>query len=101
MIESVKRPFFSTSNTVNIILIVAGLIGFAMIGGSAVALPGIIAFFGGVFGLIRNYKTNQRDLRMPWIVLIALILLALGLLSTVVLLLINPVEQLERARQVQ
>ena len=101
MTESIKRPFFSTSNKINIILIILGFVGFVLLGGNALALPGMIAFFGGVFGLIRNCKTNQKDLRMPWVVLIPLILLGLGLLSIPVLSLINPIEQIEKARQVQ
>lgn len=63
------------------------------------ALPGLIALLGGTVGLIKNYRKNETDLKLPWVVLISLVLLSLGLLSLGILAAINPVEQVEKARQ--
>lgn len=98
--ESKSRKWLSTSNRTNWILLVLGGLGF-LSGGSAISLPGFIASVSGGLGLIKYRKIDKPDDKTPWILLISLVLLGLGLISLLTLLAINPVEQLERAKQLQ
>ena len=100
MLSEKSRNWLSTSNKTNWILLILGVLGF-LSGGSAISLPGLIASISGGFGLIKYRKIDKPDDKLPWMVLVSLVLLGLGLLSLLILLAINPVEQLERAKQLQ
>jgi hypothetical protein len=96
--EIQKRGLLSKNKKTNLILLVVGLSGFIS-GGAAIQFPGLVALISGVGGLIKNRKIDEKDKKMPWVVLISIVLLVIGVVSLFVLLLINPIESLERARQ--
>lgn len=96
--EIQKRKLFSKNKKTNLILLIAGLFGFIS-GGAAIQFPGLVALIGGVGGLIKNRKIDEKDKKMPWVVLVSIILLVVGVISLLVLFLINPIESIERSRQ--
>lgn len=96
--EIQKRKLFSKNKKTNLILLIAGLLGFIS-GGAAIQFPGLVALIGGVGGLIKNRKIDEKDKKMPWVVLVSIILLVVGVISLLVLFLINPIESIERSRQ--
>ena len=96
--EIQKRKLFSKNKKTNLILLIAGLLGFIS-GGAAIQFPGLVALIGGVGGLIKNRKIDEKDKKMPWVVLVSTILLVAGVISLLVLFLINPIESIERSRQ--
>lgn len=96
--EIQKRKLFSKNKKTNLILLIAGLLGFIS-GGAAIQFPGLVALIGGVGGLIKNRKIDEKDKKMPWVVLVSIILLVAGVISLLVLFLINPIESIERSRQ--
>lgn len=96
--EIQKRKLFSKNRKTNLILLIAGLLGFIS-GGAAIQFPGLVALIGGVGGLIKNRKIDEKDKKMPWVVLVSIILLVAGVISLLVLFLINPIESIERSRQ--
>lgn len=96
--EIQKRKLFSKNKKTNLILLIAGLLGFIS-GGVTIQFPGLVALIGGVGGLIKNRKIDEKDKKMPWVVLVSTILLVAGVISLLVLFLINPIESIERSRQ--
>jgi len=96
--EARKRKLFSKNKKTNLILLIAGLLGFIS-GGAAIQFPGLVALIGGAGGLTKNRKIDEKDKKMPWAVLVSTILLVAGVISLLVLFLINPIGSIERSRQ--
>jgi len=96
--EIQKRKLFSKNKKTNLILLIAGLLGFISYG-AAIQFPGLVALIGGIGGLTKNRKIDEKDKKMPWAVLVSTILLVAGVISLLVLFLINPIESIERSRQ--
>jgi Na+/melibiose symporter-like transporter len=80
-------------------MIVIGGISFAL-GGSTIALPGLIGSVLGVIGFIKNRKLNKVDEQIPWGLIIVVLLLTLGLISMLTLVSINPYEQANEAKEI-
>jgi cytochrome c biogenesis protein CcdA len=95
--EIQKRKLFSKNRKTNLILLIAGLLGFIS-GGVAIQFPGLVALIGGVGGLIKNRKIDEKDKKMSWTVLVSIVLLVIGVVSLFVLGLINPIKSLYRSR---
>ncbi len=95
--EIQKRKLFSKNKKTNLILLIAGLLGFIS-GGAAIQFPGLVALIGGVGGLAKNRKINEKDEKIPWVVLASIVLLVIGVVSLFVLGLINPIESIGGSR---
>ncbi len=96
--EIQKIKLFSKNKKTSLILLIAGLFGFISYG-AAIQFSGLVALIGVVGGLTKNRKIDEKDKKMPWVVLVSIILLVVGVISLLVLFLINPIESIERSRQ--